>query len=118
MKTLIRFSAILALALGAAVAQAGGTYTGTVSSVTAYSVPGYSPNGMVLVKFAGNLTGSPSCASSYTNYLAVDVTTAAGAEVVSLVELAYALGSTVTVGGTGACTVDSNFETLASFSSQ
>jgi hypothetical protein len=73
------------------------------------------PKGYVLVAFATNGTGTPNCASGYPRNIAIDLSSQGGALAFAVLEKAvFGLPLTVTVRGTGACSVVSNADTLAS----
>jgi len=94
-----------------------------VTGVTLYTTGGPSGRGFLIATLSVNATGSPpTCASGYPRNVAVDVTTEsgkfAGATIQQAMTTGAMLGSTITVNGTGSCTIVANTETLASIQTQ
>lgn len=87
----------------AATAHAAGSGSGNVAGVNVESASG---------KFTtATHSGAPSCAT--TGRWAVDVSTPQGQSLWSAVLLAYSQNKSVTVGGTGTCSVWGDSETVA-----
>jgi hypothetical protein len=110
MKALKTFLA-LALLLGSGVAIAGGAaYNVTVIAVQA-SVAG---TGIFVVYLSAALSGQPSCANGAgaSTLLIIDPNTAPGRAALAAASIAYSLGKTVDVWGSGTCTLTSNNENL------
>ena len=97
------------LLLGCVEAQAGGATNVTITKIEAES------QGHFFFYLSSNISGSPACVdlTTYANRLVVDGSTAAGKVVVSMVEVAYALGKTVTLAGNNQCDVHANIETIS-----
>jgi hypothetical protein len=110
---------LLALSSVAASDQPHGSWKDmNIVGITAYPVGGTDGKGYVVVTFAANGAGTPSCASGYPRNVAIDLSTAGGAFAASIAQAAKLTGTSVTVTGTGTCTVTSTTETLASIQSQ
>lgn len=114
MKIKSMFLGLLVACLASAAALAtGGTWSNvTVAQYTPFSTEG-NPNNIVVVKLSANSSGGPSCASSFYNFVAIDVSTTAGAYAAGVLQAARLNGGTVTIGGVGTCGLDSGVETLA-----
>lgn len=86
----------------------------TISDYTVHTDGGAGGKGYVVVTFASNGTGTPSCASGYPRDLVIDLSNAGGALAASVAEMNFLTGQPVTaVTGTGACSVIPTTETLA-----
>lgn len=110
MKKLI---AVLIMAVAPVAAFASGSWSSvTVADVYAYSTLGVSPNGQIQIKLSSNSTGGPSCASSYLNYVVIDPSTNAGAALAGIFMRALSLGLSVSIAGTGTCTINSSIESV------
>jgi hypothetical protein len=115
-KQLTSFLALL-LPLSSAVAadQPHGTWKDAkVADITVFAAGGPSGKGYMVVTFSSNGTGTPSCASGYPRNLAIDITTEGGKFASMELERSSMIGMTVTVTGTGTCSVVPTAETLAS----
>jgi hypothetical protein len=112
------FALVLALLLSLSSVAApppGGSWKDVhVTDITAHAAGGTDGKGYVLVTFASNGTGTPGCASGYPRTVAIDPSTPGGAFAASVAQASFLVGSAVTVMGTGACSVISTAETLAS----
>lgn len=102
----------LALALSAPAFAAGQWTSVTITHIQPFTSQ-YSSPGFIQVQFSANSTGSPSCASGFKAYAAVDVSTSSGAYAAAVLQSAFLSGTTVSVTGTGTCAIDSGVETLA-----
>src|SRR4051812_48925817 len=100
---------ILSLSLLASfAAQAAGSSTGVPITPIVRATDGF-----VFIKTSGTTSGQPSCASGYPGWFVINGSTAAGAVAVAQIRGAYYLGKTVTLSGTGGCTlVNPGFEDL------
>jgi hypothetical protein len=109
------------LSLSSAAAPPGGSAwkDAKVTDVTIYATGGPGGKGYMVVTFASNGVGTPSCASGYPKNLVIDVSTPGGAMTAAEVERSLMLGSTLTVMGSGTCAagVNHSMETLASIQS-
>ena len=116
-KQLTSFLALL-LPLSSAVAadQHHGTWKDAqVADITVYTTGGNEGKGYVVVTFAANGTGTPSCASGYPRSVAIDFSTPGGGGFAAAVmQSALLSGMPVTVTGTGSCSVSPTIETVAS----
>lgn len=111
-----KLSVAVALALASMVASAGGSYANVgISDIWVYTgASGQNPpSGIIIVVFNSNGTGTPACSSSYKNYALIDLSAAGGVSAYAFAQTAYLAGKTVTVDGSGACSINSQFETLA-----
>jgi hypothetical protein len=91
-----------------------------LSAAVAAPVPGYAITdiksdsaGHFYIYFATNVSPGASCATQF-NGMVVDVNTYAGRQEAGLAQLAFAIGSNVTVVGQGTCNLVPGWETLAS----
>lgn len=120
MKRVLFFVALFSLSRVAASDQPHGASWKDVrvTEVTVYTTGGPTGKGYLVVTFSSNGTGTPSCASGYPRNLLIDVTTDGGrmaaATVMQARALGSALGMTLTVIGTGTCSLSSTTETMAS----
>ena len=94
----------------------GGTWKDAqVADITVYTTGGNEGKGYVVVTFAANGTGTPSCASGYPRSVAIDFSTPGGGGFAAAVmQSALLSGMPVTVTGTGSCSVSPTIETVAS----
>jgi len=94
----------------------GGTWKDAqVADITVYTTGGNEGKGYVVVTFAANGTGTPSCASGYPRSVVIDMSTPGGAYAASIAQSAFIIGSSsLTVTGTGNCSVTPTIETAAS----
>lgn len=106
--------AFLALSSTAAPPAGSSWKDAKVTDVTIYTAAGPAGKGYLVVTFAANGTGTPSCASGYPKNLVIDITTDGGRMAAATVMQATMLGSTVTVSGNGSCSVNPSMETMAS----
>jgi hypothetical protein len=109
--------ALLALLVLSSAAYAGGSTwkDAKVSDITVYAAGGPEGKGYVVVTFAANGAGTPNCASGYPRSVVIDLSTAGGAYAAAIAQSAYLMGSSsLTVTGTGTCTVSPTTETVAS----
>jgi hypothetical protein len=95
-----------ALLLTCAGAHAGSAYNVTITHIEA------EPQGHFFFYVSSPISNSPSCAAQPATGFVVDGSTAGGRVVVSLVVEAYALGKTLSMGGSNACDVHSGYETI------
>lgn len=100
MKTLLKFALILS-ALFCATAYAGGTW----SNVTIVRLIPNSAIGYLEMQLSAPSTGTASCATANPTYVILDVSTEAGAISASILETVKFQGGTVSLYGTGACSV-------------
>jgi hypothetical protein len=110
--TVIKFFALLSgvFAVGQAAYAGGYANNVTITSMEANSSAGSS---VFYVTFSSNLTNGASCGSAHPNTLAVTEASQTGAALISLIELAFTTGQTVSaVNGGGSCTVISGTEDL------
>jgi hypothetical protein len=107
---------LLALSGTAASDQPHGSWKGAhVTDITAYAAGGPAAKGYVVVTFAENSLGTPSCANGYPRSVVIDSSTPGGAFAAALMQTALLTGSSsLTVTGTGICNVSPTIETLAS----
>jgi hypothetical protein len=89
-----------------------------VSDVTIYAAGGPTGKGHLVITFSSNGMGTPNCASGYPRNLLIDISTPGGAMAAAVLQSGMILNSTVTVTGTGTCSVIANTETLASIQMQ
>ncbi|HKS72846.1 MAG TPA: hypothetical protein VJQ82_06575 [Terriglobales bacterium] len=87
--------------------------SGYAANVTITRIETLYPSGHFLFYVSGTISGSPSCAVLPATGFVVDGTTAAGKALISLVEVAYTTGKTLTMGGNNLCDVRSGYETIA-----
>jgi hypothetical protein len=106
MKKLILSLSILA----SFAAHAAGTVTGVVTGTTG------GVSGEVYIQSGGTASGTPSCATSNPGRFGIDGTSAGGAAMLREINMAIALGKTIVLTGTGACTLTGNVENLSYFS--
>jgi len=86
-----------------------------VTDIMAYTAGGHEGKGYVVVTFAANGTGTPNCASGYPRSVVIDLSTPGGAYAASIAQSAFIIGSSsLTVTGTGNCSVTPTIETAAS----
>jgi hypothetical protein len=86
-----------------------------VTDILAHTAGGPEGKGYLVVTFAANGTGTPNCASGYPRSVVIDLSTQGGAFAAAIVQSALLLGSSsLTVTGTGACSVTPTIETAAS----
>jgi hypothetical protein len=86
-----------------------------VTDLTIYTAAGAAAGkGYVVVTFSSSGTGTPSCASAYPRNVVIDPTPAADDRAVATVEVVMMTGTTVTVTGTGSCSIIPSMETMAS----
>lgn len=103
----------LSLLSSAATPPAGSRWKDVkITDITIYAAGGSSGKGYVVVTFASNGLGTPSCAGDYPKNLVIDLTNPGGTLATTAVELQNTLGSLVTV--TGTCSIVPSMETLAS----
>ena len=116
MKHALFFSILLALSsvAGSDQSQHGIWKDAQVTSVVAYADGGSSGKGYVVVTFAANGTGSPHCAAGYPRSVAIDLSTAGGGFTAAIVQAAVLTGASMTVLGSGSCSVIPTVETVAS----
>ncbi len=98
------------LLLGGVEARAGGASNVTITKI------GAEPQGNFFFYLSSNISGSPACVvdpATYGNIFVVDGTTPGGKVVISMVQVAYALGKTVTMSGSNLCDVHAGVETIA-----
>ena len=107
---------LLALSSVAASDQPHGSWKDAqVTDVTVYAAGGPAAKGYVVVTFAANGTGTPSCANGYPRSVAIDLSAPGGAFAAAIMQTAFLTGtSSLTVTGTGTCSLIPNAETLAS----
>lgn len=106
----------LALSSLASVALAGGIWYGvTVQSINLYGAEaGFGTSGIIIVQLEYNSIGTPSCASSYPSYVAIDTSQQVGVTIADVMTRALTNHTEVTVFGTGTCTLaNSGIETLS-----
>jgi hypothetical protein len=109
----------LLLSLSSAAAYAGSSWKDVkITDVTIYTAAGPAGKGYVVVTFAANGTGTPSCASGYPKNLVIDISAVGGAMAAAAVQQGLMTGSTVSVTGTGGCSVNPSMETMASIQTQ
>jgi hypothetical protein len=109
------FTLFLAFLLSSAAAYAGGIWTDAkITNIAVYTSAPSAPKGYVLVTFASTGTGTPSCASGYPRNIAIDVSSTIGELALSEMQKSVLIGLSVTVTGTGTCSVIPTAETLAS----
>lgn len=106
MKGLMKLLAVAVVLLSGVEAQAGGT--GTEVTITRIVV---NSTGVLPIYVSGPVSGHPSCATSSQGF-AVDGSTKVGALFASVALTAHAVSSSVTVTGTGTCSVTPGWETL------
>jgi hypothetical protein len=95
----------------------GGTWKDAqVADITVYTTGGNEGKGYVVVTFAANGTGTPSCASGYPRSVAIGTSTGGGGGgfAAAIMQSALLSGMPVTVTGTGSCSVSPTIETVAS----
>ena len=114
-----RLTTLLALLLPLSSAVAADQPHGTwkdarVTDVTIHTAGGTAAKGYVVVTFAANGAGSPSCASGYPRNPVIDITTEGGKVAFAMMQSAVMLSKLMTVTGTGTCSLIPNTETLAS----
>src|SRR5262249_28511195 len=96
--------AVLALSSVAASDQPHGVWKDAkVTDITVYTTGGTDGKGYVVVRFAANGTGTPSCASGYPKSVAIDISTIGGTMAAEMAGKSLLIGSSLTVTGTGAC---------------
>lgn len=95
------------LALFSFSAMAAGSVSGTVTDY----VPAVS--GSISVRTAGTATGQPGCASGNPGWFIIDTSTEGGRQMATSIRFAFALGRTVTLVGTNACTTTGTSENLS-----
>jgi hypothetical protein len=107
---------LLALSSAAASDQPHGSWKDAhVTDVTVYAAGGPAAKGYVVVTFAANGTGTPSCANGYPRSVAIDLSGPGGAFAAAIMQTALLSGmSSLTVTGTGTCSVSPTTQTLAS----
>jgi len=115
-KTLFALS-VLSLALTsseAALNPAGGSWpNATIVSVTACTAARCPPHGWVTVQLSGNATGNPpTCSNENRNSVAIDTSEGAGGGfAAAMLQSSMMLGTSITITGTGKCSVDPVIET-------
>jgi hypothetical protein len=118
MKMLRSLIALVALCALTPAAFAYGTWSNvTVSKITACSANTGAPcsnnnAGYVQITFSAAETGYPGCAASPRTSGELDISTPQGAAVFQLLQMAKNLGSTISVYGTGQCTILTNTENI------
>jgi hypothetical protein len=106
--------AFLALSSRAA-APAGGVWKDAkITDITVYTAAGPAGKGYVVVTFSSNGSNAPNCASGYPKSVVIDLSNASGAFAASVLQASRLIGGTITVTGTGTCSVNPTMETLAS----
>jgi hypothetical protein len=87
-----------------------------VADITVHAAGGTEGKGYVVVTFAANGAGGPSCASGYPRSVVIDISTPGGAFAAAISQSAFLMGplGTVTVTGTGTCSVSPSIETVDS----
>ena len=97
------------LLLGGIEARAGGASNVTITQIEA------EPQGHFFLYLSSNISSSPACVTlpNDANIFVVDGTTAGGKVVISVAQIAYALGKTVTMSGSNLCDVHTGIETIA-----
>lgn len=103
---------LLSALMAGEVAFADGSWANvTVTQVSAHTSQGTNPNTLWVV-FSASGTGGPTCATNKA-YLVIDLTTPGGQAAAASAAQALASRVSVNAGGTGACSVVSNQETMA-----
>lgn len=116
MRFRVLFALLLPMSLWATEpSHPAGTWLGVkVLEVKACTPEGCPPKGRVIVKLSAGATGSPpSCSSSYRNWVAINIGEAGGAFAASLMQAARLTGMSISVEGTGSCSLASDIETAA-----
>ena len=106
--------ALLALSSTAAPPAGSNWKDVKVTDLTIYTAAGAAGKGYVVVTFSSSGTGTPSCASAYPRNVVIDPTAAADDRAVATVQMVMMTGTTVTVTGTGSCSINPSMETMAS----
>jgi hypothetical protein len=108
--------ALLALSSVAASDQPhGGSWKDAqVADIMVHTDGGPAGKGYVVVTFAANGTGTPNCASGYPRSVAIDLSIAGGTFAAAVMQSALLSSMSVTVTGTGSCSVSPTTETAAS----
>jgi hypothetical protein len=98
-----------ALLFGCVEAWAGGASNVTITRIEAQ------PQGNFLLYLSSNISSSPACVTlpANANIIVMDGMTAGGKVVISLAQIAYSLGKTVTLSGNNQCDVHAGIETIA-----
>jgi len=111
---------LLALASAALADQPPhGTWTDArIAGLVVYTSGGPQNKGYVVVTLQANGTGSPSCAAGYPRSVAVDLTVEGSRMALGELERSMLMGQSITLTGSGACTVQATVETLASVESK
>lgn len=115
-RALLLPAVFLSLASAAAPPAGSAWKDARVTDVTIYPAGGPGGKGYIVVTFASNGMGTPSCASGYPKNLVLDISTGGGGLAAAMVEQSLMMGSTLTVTGSGTCAASVNppMETLAS----
>jgi hypothetical protein len=86
-----------------------------ISDITVHTDGGPAGKGYIVVTFSSTGTGTPNCASGYPKNLVIDNSSGQNAAfAAAVVQSAMLTGMTVTVTGTGSCSVNPAMETMAS----
>ena len=113
---------LLPLLLSASVAAmnpGGGTWANvTVTGLTACTAARCPPHGWVTVQLSANATSNPpACSSDNRNSVAIDTSEGkGGAFAAAIAQSSMMLGSTISIIGTGNCSVDAVIETAGTVS--
>jgi hypothetical protein len=119
MKRAVLLPVVLLSLSSTAAPPAGSTWKDAkVTDVTVYTAGGPAGKGYVVVTFAANGAGTPSCASGYPRNLVIDLSAGGGGMAAMLVEQSMMTGQALTVTGSGSCSVNPSMETLASIQSR
>lgn len=116
MKLKILFALVLPLPLSTSEAalNVGGTWQNvTVVGLTACTAARCPPHGWVTVQLSANATGNPpACSGDNRNMVALDTAEGrGGAFAAAMMQSSMLLGTTLTISGTGNCSVDAVIET-------
>jgi len=109
----------LALLAMSSVAVSDQPHTGSwkdakLTDIVVHTAGGPEGKGYVVLTFAANGTGTPNCASGYPRSVVIDLSTPAGAYAAGIAQTVRLTGTSLTVTGTGSCSVTPTIETVAS----
>jgi hypothetical protein len=103
----VQYLAALVCCLMASAADASDASSGAITQ------PQATQNGAVIFVHSGTRTTPPSCGASYPTRWAIDASTPQGQSQLSVLLTAYALHKSISIHGTGACSIWGDTETVA-----